>query len=102
MNPRRPTSPCVWCPLLPPYVRAVRSAFALPGGAAESIVHALKYDGWSALGGAMARRMAGLRFPPDVERERAALVPVPLAPRRQATKSSDTLELGLSPPPASG
>ena len=44
----RPTAPCVWCALLPPYVRAVRSAYAMPGGAAESIVHALKYDGWHA------------------------------------------------------
>jgi ComF family protein len=98
INPRRPTSPCVWCPLLPSYVRAVRSSFALPGGAAESIVHALKYDGWSALGGAMARRMATLRFPPDVERERAALVPVPLAPARQRERGynqSEALAAGL-------
>jgi ComF family protein len=31
----------------------------------------------------MGRRMAALRFPDDVERERAALVPVPLAPSRR-------------------
>ena len=29
-------APCAWCTLLPPYVRAVRSAFALPGGTAEA------------------------------------------------------------------
>lgn len=55
----------------------------MPGGAAESIVHALKYEGWRAVAPAMARRMAQLRFPDDVERERAALVPVPLAAARR-------------------
>jgi ComF family protein len=63
-------------------VRAVRSAYAIPGGTAESIVHALKYHGWPGIARAMARRMAALRFPDDVERERSALVPVPLASSR--------------------
>ena len=80
---RRPSAPCAWCELLPPYVRAARSAFAIPGGGAERIVHALKYGGWPAVAPAMARRMARLRFPADVEQERAALVPVPLAPARR-------------------
>ncbi len=79
---RRRAAACAWCASLPPFVRAVRSAYAMPGGAAASIVHALKYQGWPAVAPAMARRMAQLRFPPDVERERAALVPVPLAPSR--------------------
>ena len=69
--------------MLPPYVRAARSAFAMPGGSAQLIVHALKYEGWPAVAPAMARRMARLRFPDDVERERAALVPVPLAAARR-------------------
>jgi ComF family protein len=47
------------------------------------MVHALKYEGWPAVAPAMARRMARLRFPDDVEHERAALVPVPLAPTRR-------------------
>lgn len=55
----------------------------MPGGTAERIVHALKYEGWPAVAPAMARRMAHLRFPDDVERERAALVPVPLASARR-------------------
>jgi ComF family protein len=55
----------------------------MPGGRAESIVHALKYEGWSGVAGEMARRMASLRFPPDVESERAALVPVPLSATRE-------------------
>jgi len=99
INFARPSAPCVWCPILPPYVRSVRSAYALPGGAAESIVHALKYDGWHAIGDAMARRMARLRFPSDVERERAALVPVPLAASRRRERGynqSEVLAAGLA------
>lgn len=98
-NLARPSAPCVWCPLLPPYVRAARSAYALPGRTAESIVHAFKYDGWHALGAAMARRMATLRFPLDVERERAGVVPVPLAASRRRERGynqSEVLADGLA------
>ncbi|MEP6731679.1 MAG: phosphoribosyltransferase family protein [bacterium] len=77
---------------MPPYVRAVRSAYALPGGHAERIVHALKYQGWPHVASAMARRMATLRFPPDVEQERAALVPVPLAASRQRERGYNQSE----------
>ena len=82
-DPSRPRAECAWCELLPPYVRSVRSAYALPGGQAELIVHALKYRGWPAVAVPMARRMSLLRFPADVERERAALVPVPLSKSRE-------------------
>jgi ComF family protein len=80
---RRTSRPCQWCDTLPPYVRSARSAYALPGGTAESIVHALKYAGWRDAARGMARRMASLRFPDDVEQERAGLVPVPLSSSRQ-------------------
>ena len=96
---RRQGSPCIWCPLLPPYVRAVRSAYALPGGTAESVVHSFKYGGWSGIGDAMARRMGALRFPLDVEEERAGLVPVPLAPsrlRERGYNQSEVLAQGLA------
>ena len=73
---------CRWCDLLPPYVRAVRSVCWLPGGAASSVVHALKYDGWSGVAAGLAERMARLAWPCDVVEERALLVPVPLAPVR--------------------
>ena len=73
---------CRWCTLLPPYVRAVRSVCWVPGGSAGEIVHALKYDGWSAVAEGMAARMARLAWPRDVVDERAALVPVPLAAER--------------------
>ena len=81
-DPRRRSAECSWCALLPPYVRACRSQCGVPGGAAGAIVHALKYQGWSAVAAGMGRRMAALRFPVDVEQERAALVPVPLSPSR--------------------
>jgi ComF family protein len=91
-DPLRRAVACAWCTLLPPYVRAVRSAYAMPGGFAERVVHALKYQGWPGVAPAMARRMATLRFPPDVERERAALVPVPLARSRQRERGYNQSE----------
>jgi ComF family protein len=77
-GPRR----CRWCDLLPPYVRAVRSVCWAPEGPGGAVVHALKYEGWTAVADGMAARMARLTFPPDVRRECAALVPVPLAGTR--------------------
>jgi ComF family protein len=77
-GPRR----CRWCDLLPPYVRAVRSVCWAPEHPGGAVVHALKYDGWTAVAEGMARRMARLTLPPDVVRECAALVPVPLADAR--------------------
>ena len=77
-GPRR----CRWCDLLPPYVRAVRSVCWAPEGTGGAAVHALKYHGWTLAAADMARHMAALPWPDDVLRERAALVPVPLAPTR--------------------
>lgn len=73
---------CYWCDQLPPYVRAARSVCWVPGGVGGRVVHALKYDGWTAVAGEMAERMARLAWPADVVAERTALVPVPLARRR--------------------
>ncbi len=55
----------------------------MPGATAASIVHALKYGGWTTVAVGMADRMARLPWPRDVVEERTALVPVPLAPSRQ-------------------
>lgn len=73
---------CRWCDNLPVFVRAVRSYCWMPGGAGASIVHALKYDGWSAAGHDIAERLARLAWPRDVIAERSMLVPVPLAASR--------------------
>lgn len=70
---------CRWCLKLPATVRAVRSAARLDAGTGSAVVHALKYSGWSAVADGMGARMARLHYPPDVELERVALVPIPLA-----------------------
>jgi len=74
---------CRWCELLPPYVRAARSVCWAAGDAGLGVVHALKYDGWHRVADEMARRMARLDWPADVVDERVALVPVPLAAKRE-------------------
>ena len=51
-------------------------------GPAPSIVHALKYEGWTATAPAMAERMARLSWPRDVIEERSAVIPVPLSSSR--------------------
>jgi len=76
--------PCRWCEALPPFVRAVRSvAWMSRHSVASRLVHAFKYDGWPRLADGMAADMARLHWPVDVQRERAWLVPVPLASWRQ-------------------
>ena len=77
------TGTCRWCELLPPFVRSVRSVCWMPVDPASTIVHALKYDAWSAVAAEMATRMSRLSWPRDVMEERAALIPIPLAPARR-------------------
>jgi ComF family protein len=82
-------------------VRAVRSvAWMTAHGTASHLVHAFKYDGWRDLAHGMAVEMARLRWPPDVRRERAMLVPVPLTPWRERERGfnqADALAQALSP-----
>ena len=95
-GPRR----CRWCDILPPYVRSARSVCWVPDGPGAAAVHALKYDGWTLAARGMARRMAALSWPDDVVRERAALVPVPLAPARlrdRGYNQSAVLAAALAP-----
>ncbi len=84
---------CRWCPLLPPYVRCVRSFCWMPGGVAERMVYAFKYEGWRALAPEMARRMARLSWPADVRDEVTALVPVPLSASRRRERGFNQSEL---------
>src|SRR4051812_1815894 len=92
VDTRSPSASCGWCELLPPFVRSVRSACSIPGGTSEAMVHALKYHDWPSIARPMGARMARLRFPVDVERERAALVPVPLAASRQRERGYNQSE----------
>jgi ComF family protein len=79
--------------LLPPFVRAVRSVCSATSGAGPAIIAALKYDGWTAAADDMAARMARLAWPRDVLEERAAVVPVPLAPARARERGYNQSEL---------
>ena len=55
----------------------------MPVEPAGSIVHALKYEGWSVIAGELAERMSRLAWPRDVVEERSALIPIPLASARK-------------------
>lgn len=55
----------------------------MPVEPASSIVHALKYEGWSVIATELAERMSRLSWPSDVVKERTALIPVPLASARR-------------------
>jgi ComF family protein len=79
--------------LLPPFVRAVRSVCSATSGTGPAIIAALKYDGWPAAADSIAERMARLTWPRDVVEERAALVPVPLAPARARERGYNQSEL---------
>lgn len=92
-HPVSPARGCEWCPLLPPFVRAVRSACSATSGAGPAIIAALKYDGWTAAADGMAERMARLAWPLDVLEERAAVVPVPLAVPRARERGYNQSEL---------
>lgn len=90
---------CRWCQLLPPFVRCVRSVCWMPAEPASSIVHGLKYAGWSRAADEMADRMSRLAWPLDVVEERAGLVPIPLASARKRERGynqSELLARGLS------
>jgi ComF family protein len=71
----------------------------MPVEPASSIVHALKYGGWSKVADEMAERMSRLSWPMDVTEERAALVPIPLASARKRERGynqSALIAAGLS------
>ncbi|MEX2177874.1 MAG: double zinc ribbon domain-containing protein [Gemmatimonadaceae bacterium] len=85
-------APCEWCPLLPPYVRAVRSVCWTHRGTGSGIVHAVKYGRWHAAAAGMAERMARLGWPVDVLEERGAVMPVPLARSRERERGFNQSE----------
>jgi ComF family protein len=60
---------------------------------ASAIVHALKYAGWMRVADGMGERMSRLAWPRDVLEERAAVVPIPLAPARLRERGYNQSEL---------
>jgi len=91
-HPTPPRGHCPGCALLPPFVRAARSYCWVPDETSSAMVAALKYDGWPGVAVDMARRLERLTWPADVLRERAALVPVPLAPEKQRARGFNQAE----------
>jgi ComF family protein len=91
-HPRRPRGACAGCALLPPFVRAARSLCWVPQATSSAVLSALKYHGWPRVADGIAERLAQLTFPPDVERERAALVPVPLARSKERARGYNQAE----------
>lgn len=91
-HPRAARGACPGCALLPPFVRAARSLCWVPDDASSAILSALKYHGWPAVADGMAERLTRLPWPPDVVLERAALVPVPLAPLKQRARGYNQAE----------
>lgn len=83
---------CAACETYPPAVRAIRSAVAIDG-VARSLVHALKYRGWQAVAEPMARRMAELPWPWDVDEEARVVVPVPVSAVRWRERGYNQAEL---------
>lgn len=92
-HPRPSRGRCPVCPLLAPFVRSARSVCWVPDDVSSAIVGALKYDGWPSVATEMSERMARVAWPPDVTRERAAVVPVPLAAAKQRARGFNQAEL---------
>jgi ComF family protein len=60
---------------------------------ASGVVSALKYHEWPSAAAGIAARMARLQWPVDVLTERAALIPVPLAPVRERERGFNQAQL---------
>lgn len=76
-----PGGPCPLCDQLPPSLRAVRSAF-VHGEPLRTLLHALKYGGWSSIAAPLGERMGRLPLPLEVEEEARVVVPVPVSAAR--------------------
>ena len=92
-HPSPPRGACPGCALLPPFVRAARSLCWVPDDTSSAVLSALKYRGWPGVGTGIAERLARLPWPADVVAERAALVPVPLAPVKLRTRGYNQAEV---------
>ena len=70
------------CSDWPAALARARHAFLLERPA-DTLVHALKYEGWSELAPFMGRAMAAVTLPPLAPGTRRAVVPVPTTARRE-------------------
>lgn len=92
-HPRPARGGCPVCPLLASFVRSARSYCWVPDVTGSAMLSALKYDGWWQVADAMAERMTRLTWPTDVLKERAALVPVPLAAAKRRARGYNQAEV---------
>ena len=86
-QPRVDDLPCRLCADWPAELTRARSAVWLDDGARRA-VHALKYSGWWRVTVQLAQVMTGL----EPLAERVILVPVPLAPKREAVRGYNQAE----------
>ena len=86
-HPGLPGIPCRLCAEWPDALARARSAVWLDDGARQA-VHALKYSGWPRVTAQLAQAMEGL----EPLAERVILVPVPLAPKRLASRGYNQAE----------
>ena len=86
-QPKVDDLPCRLCAAWPAALSRARSGVWLDEGARKG-VHALKYSGWWRVAAQLARAMTGL----EPLAEGIILVPVPLAPKRLATRGYNQAE----------
>lgn len=90
--PLPPLDGCPTCDTLPPFLRAVRSAYLMEGPP-RNLVHALKYGGWRAVAVDMGRRMAAVPLPLEVREEVGWVIPVPLSRVRLRARGYNQAEM---------
>ena len=83
---------CATCGVLHPAIRRARSYCWADGAAARTLLHAFKYDGWTAAAEGMAECLCDL-VPHDAPTRSTCLLSVPLAPGRQRERGYNQSEL---------
>ena len=89
---RRAEPGCDACADWPEVLEAARSAAVLADPATR-LIHGLKYHGWSAVAGVMARLMRERAIPSGLRREQYTMVPVPTTPRRRRRRGYNQASL---------
>ncbi len=85
-------STCTDCEAWPASLRFARAA-CLYEAPADTLVHAFKYKGWSALSAILAGLMAGAHLPEEVREEATTCIPVPTTAARRRQRGYDQARL---------
>jgi len=89
---RTPAEVCSECRGWPEQLSYARSAYLLEHPA-DTLVHALKYEGWGELSVEMGRSMAGVKLPSEASAAGAVVVPVPTTVRRVSQRGYNQAQL---------